>query len=259
MAITSIDDNIARAGGSYIRTDPFWIDYTATTSTVLAGSTAVAGIFGMLRPMPGSLPTGVTKFIPNSVTFAVGLGSTQGLIIGRLVRLGQLDISGPTFTADATTSGAMPTITELNVSRQVHSALFIRVKTALNATPGSITVTYVDQDGNASETTSAAALTASCAVGTTALVTLNTGDTGVRSISTATRTGGTTPTGVVEFYGFIPWKILPGLGSALATELTYGPGFANISLGAGESLGIINWGLTTARTICGYITYIGDS
>lgn len=259
MAITSIDDNIARAGGSYIRTDPFWIDYTTTTSTVIAGSTSIAGILGMLRPMPGSLPTGITKFIPNSASVAVGLGSGQGTIIGKLVRLGQLDISGPTFTADATTSGAMPTITELNVSRQIHSALFIRVKTALNATPGSITVTYVDQDGNASETTSAAALTASCAVGSTALVTLNTGDTGVRSISTATRTGGTTPTGVVEFYGFIPWKILPGIGNMINTESTYSPGFANISLSAGESLGIIAFGLPTARTFCGYITYIGDS
>lgn len=242
-----------------MRTDPFWIDYTATSTTVLAGSSTVAGIFGMLRPMPGSLPTGITSFIPNMVTFSVGLGTTQGLIIGKLVRLGQLDLSTPTFTADPTTSGAMPTITELGVSRQVHSALYIRVKTVLNATPGSMSVTYVDQDGNASETTALTALTASCAVGTTGMVTLNTGDTGVRSISTATRTGGTTPTGVVEFYGILPWKILTGLGSALSIEGTYGAGFSNIKLGAGESLGIIHHGSITARTICGYITYIGDS
>lgn len=78
------------------------------------------------------------------------------------------------------------------------------VTTAFNALPGSFSITYTDQDGNTGNVLTSTALTASSTVDAAEIILLNTGDCGVIDITAATRTGGTTPTGVMKFYGMLP-------------------------------------------------------
>ena len=250
MPILSFDDFINRIGGGFTLLEPYWGEVqTATTNVTTTGTQISAQRRGSMKAMP-TLPSGVTGYIPTRI-------STEGLagvLIAKLINLGSLSLATPTFTDGV----AMPTVTELGVSRVMASAVLMEVTTGFNATPGSITVTYVDQDGNTAETTASMTLTVSAIAQSVNTVVLNAGDWGVRDITNATRTGGTTPTGVIQFWGLIPLSHMLPLGNPLGDSLL-GAFPRIIKLGAGDVIGFFGWNQTATGAIFGDIYFVGDS
>jgi hypothetical protein len=154
----------------------------------------------------------------------------------------------------------MPTVTELGTSRVMASAVIAEVTTALNATPGSLQITYTDQDGNTSQSNTAVALTASAVVGTCAFVNLAAGDTGVRDISAATRSAGTTPTGVIKFWGLVPIALVStALGDNPEKMNLITQNFNPIRLGAGDVVRVFPTVSATAKRVFGMINLVGDN
>jgi len=250
--IESLNDNITRSGALFDDTQPIWGEQrTTTTQTILTNSLFYCMRIGDTKILP-TLPTGVTAYIPQNVSVAI---TTVGSwLCGKLVYLGELNIGTNTFTD----GNAMPTITELGVSRASHSAILCEVTTALDANAGSITVTYVDQDGNSAETTTAQAFVVSSVVGSVGLIVLNAGDVGVRDITSAARSSGTM-TGVATFWGIIPFGFLTcNLSSQVSSKSFLANGFNIVRLGAGDRVGGFAFGATTTRALLGSITYIGE-
>lgn len=255
-AIRSFDDIIARVGGGYWRQQPIWGELTATSVT-FGGNQSSYSRIGWSQLMPGSLPTGVTGFICTSVAFA---SSTAGIncIIAYLVNLGSLDISGPTFTDGST----MPTVTECGVSRKLASSIMCEVTTALNATPGTVTVTYKDQDDNTAEANTAQTLPASAPVGSAGLISLNAGDWGAVDITTATRGAGTTPTGVIKFWGLIPVTMFmsANVNPAIPVSedlISVAPHLFNA--GINYEIGVFGSNNAAAKALAGSVFFVGNS
>lgn len=181
-----------------------------------------------------SLPSGVSKYRPTFLT-SVGNGTISN-IFGKIIELGNLNISTNTYTTTAT----MPTRRELGTNAvQMWSPLLCVVTTVLNALPGTLNINYTDQGGSAG--TTSIALTASGSVGTACFANLATGDIGVQAVTNTTnRSGGTTPTGVITFYGILPLDVgvtniaSTGVGRNLITT-----NFAMLELGAGDKIGMI--------------------
>jgi hypothetical protein len=137
-------------------------------------------------------------------------------------------------------------------------ALMMEVTTALNALPGTLVITYDNQSGT-SHSTASLTLTASATVNTAALPSLASGDYGIRNITGAVRSGGTAPTGVINFYGLLPIGVVQiGVvnvtGSRdLITAAPFPP-----RLLANEQIALLT-SIATARAWTGFIRYIGDS
>jgi hypothetical protein len=175
----------------------------------------------------------------------------------KLVDLGSLNISTNTFTDGS----AMPTVDELGTNRVMAGAVIMEVTVALNATPGSITITYTDQDGNASQTSTSQALAASAAIGSIGNLQLATGDYAVRDISAAARTGGTTPTGTIKFWGIIPVGMVysAGAGAGETVDLVTNS-FALVPLGTSDQLYVIHASTVVANNVIqGVLNVVGDS
>lgn len=255
MTLKRYNDFVARAANGYIMSQPFWDESnTATTSTVRTSQAAAIQRLGYSKVLP-SLPSGVTAYM---VTQIFGSNSTfaGACLVAKLINFGSLDISTPSFTD----GNQMPTVTTLGQSRQLASAVLMEVTTVLNATPGNFTITYVDQDGNSSETSASTALTASATVKSVGWVPLNSPDWGARDITTATRTGGTTPTGVIKFWGVIPiamWNITPASNGVFTGENLMTSGVNIPRLGAADEIGLFGFS-TTARGVFGQMVIIGD-
>jgi hypothetical protein len=206
---------------------------------------------GNTRVLP-TLPDGVTAYIPQSIQF--GRSNTGTVICGKLVDFGSLNVGTDTFTDGV----AMPTITELNVSRATHSLVFIEVTTVLSGAAGSITITYVDQDGNTAETNTARALTTSSAVGSCGIMDLNVADVGARDITAAARTSGTM-TGVVNFWGLVPICAFTSAGNLMLAAKSLLANNLNITrLGAGDRIAFFEFGNTATFGSMGMISYIGE-
>lgn len=253
MPLLSYNDYLARRGNGYWAQRNVRVEQTAaTTATALTGQQITLNRIGLVQTME-SLPTGVTSY---KLTGGSLLTSTaSSFILAECVNLGSLDISTNVFTDGST----MPTKTEGNTSRTIDGMVFMEVTTALNATPGTITITYVDQNGNAAETTASQTLTASAAVGTVAMFPLNTPDTGVRDITAALRSAGTTPTGVVRFWGIIPIHIFSNqsiVTSETFNDLTGTP--APVTLSASSALHLFST-VTTAKGVLSSLFFMGDS
>jgi len=257
MAITLYNQYLSRTSSNFDSQEHFYADIQTTTVN-LGGTVLAIQRAGSMVAMPNPLPTGVTAYIPTMVTGVSSL-TTLTFLVGKLINLGSIDISGAsgTFTA----GNAMPTKTELGVSRQVWSPLIIEVTTGLNATPGTLTVTYKDQDGNAAEAASAVSLGASAPVFSSGIVPLNTGDIGVTQITNATRGAGTTPTGVVQFWGMSdPIALFPANpalnGPAVANLMT--SAFHPVRLGAGDQIGVFIIGSNATKSTFGFISFVGE-
>ena len=259
MALQAYDDFVARVANGYWMSQPIWDEIQTATTALLAAPTTNCQRCGYTRNMPSPLPSGVTAYIPTKIAVHwAGADILRGLLVAKMISLGSLNIATPTFTDGS----AMPTVTELGVSRSLSSAILAEVTTVLNATPGSLTVTYVDQDGNTAETTTADALTASAAVRSCAFVKLNSPDWGARDITAASRTGGTTPTGAIQFWGLIPIMFV-SCNSAQAPNYAHEnlllQHFNPARLGAGDRVGCFVMGATATKCVQGDIFIVGDN
>jgi len=260
MAITTYDGLISRANsatlGGYTLSQPLWGEANTNTDAALSGNNQSMQRLGWSKALPGSLPSGVTSYILTRISLLSSAAAPY--MVAKMVNLGSLDISGASGTF--TDGSQMPTVTELGTSRQIPGAIWMEVTTALNATPGGITVTYKDQDNNTAETTGNQNLTASSRVRTGGWIVLNTGDTGAIDITAAARSSGTTPTGVLQFWGIIPICLISMVSASTTyTENLVTGAFNPVRFAAGESLGVWSWSVTTARAVLGDCFFIGDS
>jgi hypothetical protein len=202
MAIKKYNDFIRRIGTGHWYSEPIYSENSvATASSSVTGVSTGLSRLALTKRLPNPLPSGVTGYIPTSVSIMQTY--LDSAFVFAAVDLGRL-------TLDSTTAGvftdgvAMPTKTELGSSNATYSAVLAEVTTTLSATPGSFTITYVDQAGNSAETSPSHTLTASAAVRSGGFVRLNSDDIGVRDITTATRSGSTTSGGVIQFWGVKP-------------------------------------------------------
>jgi len=232
-----------------------------TRVSLFGGASSIPQIFraGFAERVPDPLPAGVSAYVPTELSWHQSLGGPGGraILVAELIDLGSIDISGAsgTFTDGAT----MPTRDELGVSRQIDNAVIIDVETALNATPGSIAITFTDPAGG-SVGTGALVMGASCPVSSAGFVPLGTGVTGARDITAATRTGGTTPTGVLRFWGVLPIGIY--LNGAVPTAGLIEPLWQRYvfrRLGAGARIGLFGHATFAASAGVGTIRMIGDT
>ena len=254
MALTSMDGYFSQVGANKTAIRPFSVETTATTATMHTGQVSIYQNMGLISVMD-SLPSGVTSF---KLVGGRCRASTAGFYtVAKMVDLGNLTLATPMFVDSGNT---MPTLTEGNTSRVTSGAMFMETTVAFNATPGSFTVTYVDQDGNTAEASASTALTASVAIGTMAPLVLNSNDVGVRDVTDATRTGGTTPSGTIKFWGVIP------LATFSIQSVTQGDIF-NLTtsdlpppnLGAGDSLYLIHTGAVAAKAAYGTLFFVGNT
>lgn len=209
---------------------------------------------GHIKSVPASLPSGVTAYMPCKTW--IHSTNAAPIILGRLVNLGSLDISGASGTF--TDGDAMPTVTELGASNQVYGPVIVEVETALNATPGSFQVTYTDHEGNTGQLSTSVGLTASAPIGSAGFLPTLGGDLGVTDITAAVRTAGTTPTGVLRFWGImdaILWSAsssVPAMGQDFINDGIIYKYPANTELGAFMLIS-----LTGGRCV-GSIQFVGD-
>lgn len=251
MPLATVNDILARCAAGFELRENFAVDQRVANVGLFANP---YGGSVMWRYVVPSMPSGVTAFIPSELHVSAFQGY---LVLAKAIDMGSLNISTNVFTDGA----AMPTVTELGVSRVMDGGVIGVIETALNATPGSLAITYVDQNGNAAEASPATSMVASGTVGSAGTISLNTPDTGVRDITAAARTGGTTPTGVVRFYGLIPIGQVVGVSSlgSPASLAPLGLDFNPVRLAAGDLLLLIQDGVLAARAIAGTLQFIGDT
>lgn len=254
MTIRSYDD-VIRCNSSYGGAILPLYGESQATATALTTTSNVIARAGWLPTTPSSFGSGITSFIPTMVSYASSTASSA-MLVARLVDMGSLNLSTNVFTDGS----AMPTRTYLGTSRPMVSSVILEVTTVLNATPGSITVTYVDQDGNTAEAGSAMALAASAPVNSVGWYILNSGDVGVRDITLMAQSGGTSPTGVVKAWGVIPISFVscaPG-GTPSAEDLLVSS-FNPVRLGTSEELGVFFVGATAvARGTSGSMYVVAE-
>lgn len=254
--IQKFDDILKAYSQQRYETHGIYGERQTGASTAFGYDAFVNVIRGFIKNTRSSLPSGITSFIPSTL-YVNSTVSSDVIMLAEMLDMGSLNIATPTFTDGS----AWGTKTELGASINMASAILMEVTAALNATPGTITVTYVDQDGNTAETTASITPTASAVAGTGGYVPLNTGDWGARDITTATRTGGTTPSGTIRFWGVRPLVTMtPKLGTAVTSpgimkSLLTAP-FNMQKLGTSTVLRII--GSANAGAMMGNLVLLGD-
>lgn len=252
-ALLTDDAYIAQVGANKTSNKNFSLEIGATSTTVITGQLHPIQNLGVIATME-SLPSGVTSF---KLVGGRLRASTTGLyVVAKMVDMGSLNIATPTFTDGS----AMPTLTEGNASHATSSTVLMEVTTALNATPGSMTATYVDQDGNTAETTTSTVLTASAIAQSVGQLVLNGSDSGAQDITTATRTSGTTPSGVIKFWGVQSFACL---NIQAIQQFDYfnlsTSDIPPIDLGAGDNLYLLHIGTATAKAVFGDLQFIGNT
>ena len=256
MPLKIYDDYITRVGTGHWLQQPIYDEVNANTTALFATNLKNWQKMGFTKVLPSPLPSGVTAYLVTRL-FVTSTNIDVSMLFGKLVDMGSLDISSNVFTDGS----AMPTVTALGSSRVLASPIFVEVTTGLNATPGSLSVTYIDQDGNTAEATTAQAMGASSVAKSAGVAILNSTDWGARDVTTAARTAGTTPTGVVKFWGVIP------LGLFIMTPQVDGISFVvdltnnkcnQFRFGAGDTLGGFVLG-TIAKSVLGSIYIVGDN
>jgi hypothetical protein len=253
MTIASIDTLITEKCAGYSKLENYYTQFQAAkTATLFTGNLLQRCLMDARIGTLPTLPGGKTYYMPTYIDLT-GSVNNATYTLARLTSFGSLNIATPTFTDGS----AAPTITEGGVSRQIPSAILAVCTTGLNATPGSITVTYRDQDNNTAETTASIALTASVVAGTAGFLNLNGTDWGAVDITAATRTGGTSPTGVIEFFHVWPICQLttPGTTSMIAVKNFLTDDSLLFKFAAGEKIAIIGTG-TGARGLQGKIEWL---
>lgn len=252
-AIVNHNELIERiTNGDYDSLEPIYGYYPVARNPLLSIGMAAHRGFST-EVIPSSLPTGVTAYLPTQIFGGTNL---LGFFIGvyHMIDLGSIDISTNTFTAGSTMGTT--TFGGQTVSRS--GVLFAEVTTALNSTPGNLDVTYVDQSGNAAETNTASTLATGAPVGSGIFVRLNIGDGAVREVTGANNSSGTSPSGVIKFWGLIPISsgITNGLhGGFVLDAFNKRPLYR---LPANAIVGGVVSGGTSAGGLEGSIRYVGD-
>lgn len=257
-AVTTFDGLLARISNEYDETFHTYGENSAGRGRLTSGTADITCVqFGWSKAVPGSLPTGVTAYIPVEIALNMSVGTVGHILVAEMINLGNINMNGGSFTDGA----AMPTRTELGQSNQIPSPILAVATTALNATPGTYAVTYTDQSGNTGNSTGTLTPAASSVVGSAALLPLAAGDWGAIDITNATKPGaGTTPSGVITFYGVIPLAFVPVAVSIASVEDTINSGIIR-RLGSSAQIGYFWLGTSSGpiQAFTGYTRMVGDS
>jgi len=251
---TTFDGLLARKLAGYERNVSFMRAYQSAGAAVWAASST--DTFNGMRFGTYTVPTleaGVDAYVPTMMEWNASIGPGITFMVAEQISLGTLSLATPTFTDGS----SAPTRTVGNTSTVVPGFCIGEVTTALNATPGNATVTYVDQDNNTAETTRSLTLGASAPVGSFSSLPLNSPDWGVRDITTATRTGGTSPSGVIQFWWLNPIYVGPNATISLLSADLLGLGTVR-RFGTGAQLGLFGFS-TSTQGVYGHIDFVGDS
>lgn len=197
MPLLSIEDFISRVETGYgqIRQGSFYWP----ASTVSGGQRPInqSSYFAPIA----SLPSGVTAFIPTCLHHFNRNGNSISTIFGVEILLGSINLATNTFTDGA----AMPTVTELGVASQVTaSSVMVRVKNTTNSSPGTVTMTYTNQDGTTSRSVALDALSSAPVGSMIFQSSMQSTDWGVRDVTNLVQSGGSSPSGEIEVIGLIP-------------------------------------------------------
>lgn len=249
VALSSYNDYLNRATSGYEVQRHFGAELAATATNLTGGALIMAKSPPIYTVE--TMPSGVTGFrLTNATVYPSIL--TGFILLAKLIDMGTF-VAGTGFTDGA----AMPTVTEGNTSRQIHSALLLEVVTA-GAGALSLTIDYTDQDGVAS-TTPAQALTAAASAFSCGFFPLATGDYGARDVTNITRTSGT-GTGTFKVWGVIPMGYFntSSAQSGLAYNLNFLTDYPTPPLlNAGDSLYLIS-SPGTARGFKGVLSFVGE-
>lgn len=254
-AVVTYDEILNRVGGGYTLSEAIG-GLIESNAVVMGGNNVGFHRIGRIKTLP-SLPSGVSAYIPASISLETSTSGTYCAIAAQMTDLGELNVGTNTFTDGS----SMPTRTELGVSRTTSGPVFREVTTAMNSNPGSFTITYVDQDGNSAEATSSQTIGNSSVVGNSGFVVLNSPDVGVRDITASSRTGGASHAGVMKFWGITPIAILShvtgsqGLGE-FVNLLTSKFNCQRLPASAQVGIFVMNSG---AKAVQGNIFFVGDS
>lgn len=255
-AITTFDGLLARISNEFDSTDIIYSQWPNTLSSVTSTTGPVLAFRHYMQAVPSPLPTGVTAYIPTEMSLVLGAGAGTWFMLAEMIDLGSINISGASGTF--TDGNAMPTRTELGISQQVWGPIYAEVTTGLNSAPGSLTVTYTNQAGTPSQSTGALALTAGAIIARCGgFLKLAAGDVGAVDITAASRSIGTTPTGVIHFYGIIPVSMTNVVVGTSIVEDIISSGVVR-RLPAGAQLGLFT-GIGTVSTLSGFVRMVGDS
>lgn len=255
MALRTLDQVVGRIAAGYWKQEPVYGEkmpgnVMPLTSTGWNQSNNGLTIVAYTR-VTESLPSDVSAYIP--AEFTSTLAPNRPYLLAELINLGSLACSTNVFTDGS----AMPTETELGVSRVKSSPILVEVTTTLSGTPGNLTVTYVDQDGNAAEAGSAQALTASA--DGCSFYQLNSGDIGARDITTASVS--LTGAGVLKFWGLIPIvATVVATGSAWGSENMVTNVINPRRIFDAKTIGVLQFGATNvAAGLLGSLLWVGDN
>jgi hypothetical protein len=254
-AITTVQGLLSRISNQYDKTVNIYLDNATTRTTTVNSQSYIvtAPRIGYIKSVPSSLETGVTAYIPTELNVTSSTGMPA--MFCEMVDMGSLNLGTNTFTDGS----AAPTRTYLGTSRSLPMQLWIECTTAANATPGNITFTYVDQDNNTAEASTSQAVTASATRGSGSFGTLNSTDWGVLDITAASQSGGSSPTGVLKFWGLIPISYFFISVNNIVSTVDIFPENGNFTrLGSSSQLGLISINTTTASSAYGFIRMVGD-
>lgn len=248
--ITTIDGFVQRIADGFYQIDPRQNEFRTAPSSFGTFAWCVNWVWTI-----PSMPSGVSAFIVTKAEIGTGPQVGSHLLCKRVL-LGTLDISTNVFT-DA---GVMPSLTELGVSRQIPGPILVEYVTALGGTPGTLTLTYTDQDGN---TAAGGALTMPSGVaGSATVYPLSSPDWGAVDVTAAVRGGGAAPTGTVAIYGlYEPLGSLTAYATSMWNPMSFlGADFNPVRLDAGDELVMLTQaGATGAFGRITVLTTVGDT
>lgn len=254
--LTTVDGIIARQSNEYEKR--LNLDGYFTATKVVAVTTAPGlGVhrYATVEVVPGSLETGVTAYIPLEINF--NITNAVPMFIGEMFNMGNLNLATNTFTDGV----AMPTRTQGGASNQTWSPVIMEFTNSAggNATPGNVTVTYTNQSGTGSKSSGSMALGASAPQGSGSFMVLASGDTGAQDITAAVQSGGTTPTGTITFWGFLPIDMISPVAQSIGGATALIP--QGIIARLGTSTQLLVWGMnsTAAGRVSGWVNCVGDS
>lgn len=250
-ALATHNEVLARITNGYSAMEPIHGNFPVVRANPVTSLGAYRAFY--VPNVPSSLASGVTAHIPTQVH---GGCSILGVFIGyyEMIDLGSIDLSTNTFSSGSN----MGTTTFGGQTVNRSGALWLEVTTALNSTPGTLKVTYVDQSGNTAEAAAGANMSASSVVGSGGFLRLNGTDGAVREVTTAAQSGGTSPSGVIKFWGLIPISsgvASGGHGSFVLDAFNKRPLYR---LAANAVTGGITMGSTAAGGVEGSVRFVGD-
>lgn len=221
-------------------------------------------LIGCSKALPNPLPSGVSAYILISMGGNVAQSVALPLLIAKAVKFGSINLATNVWTH----LSAMPTVTELGVSRRMSSALVCVNGTNISSSPGAVTITYQDQDGNTEESTGALNVSGSSLRGDGSIIVLNGSDWAVQDVTNVVQSGGSSPTGTLDLYGLVHLGMLTstsGATSGTSGQTSQKDGLITtpnpIRLGAGDQVcgfGMQGGSNVQAACLC-MLGFVGDT